>query len=551
MAWAAWRRWRRMGLLVAAGAIAISCLVRAHGRAEGERLLALAPTALAAEGGGGRLAGEPLESKQKQEPSNVLSHIGTSSVEGKLEDGSLLTGMRAWWRLAALATGSLLILPLGCILSLHLKAGSNTSTTFVAFLLTGCGCGWFCTDAMYQLVTNEPDVQQGGRMFGTLAVLCGITALVCAGAYGTWILAFNAKQSQRAEQRLVTGLIFVDVLTLTSMCRYWNMGAPTYPVVLLASVVGVVVASTTYFLVFTHVATYYGGWLVGPMRAGTDLSTLITTLLAEVQNPSGLRNRFPSSVLFAAYSVIATAGLIAWALITGYGIGLRSDSEINAEKEAEKQDQADVQQPSTVQEVSEDAAPAATWCARERLRVFACAPEFVMPVTLAVIADVLQWGVLYSTANVGARMTDPEGCDGEQGAFVYRTAVTLNRVLLPLGSLASSFAECPRDLFRVLSLVQLLSAAAVCLTIWGVGRAAWSTPAGQVAFVACFALVGSLGGYLLTMAFRYIGDAMHLPMELRHSSSRLLGLLVVVLEQPFAILTGWLVSTEMIRCTPL
>lgn len=497
-----------------AAVVVVACVVGAHGRAEVSTHAAL------------------LAAPWQELPSGTVHYLEVSSPGDAAYCG--------WWLAAVLCALGLLILPLGCVLAVHLKAGGNNWSTFVAFLLTGCGCGWFCNDAVNQLVTNEHAVQQGGRMFGTLAVLCGLTALTCLTAYACWILLCPTRSSQRAEQHLVTVLILVEAVALMIMGGFWHVGAPTYPVVMLTSAVGVLVATTTYLIVFTHVATYYGGWLVGPLRTGTDLSTLITTLLAEVQNPTGRRNRFPSHFLFIIYAVVVAAGLAAWMMILEFGVGRRSDSKIAAEKKGEGQ--KGEQQFFSGVTVKE-------WF-RQRLHVIECAPELAVPIMLAILADVLQCGLSYSLVNVGARMTDPEGCDGERGAFVYRTAVTLNRTMLPLGSLAASFSECPAAVFRAISFAQVISALAVCLAVLGVGRSRWSTPAGQALFVACFTLVGILWGYLLTMAFRYIGDAVHLPMKLRQSSSRLLGLLVVLLEQPLSITIGSFVNAGVIRCRP-
>ncbi|CAE8723532.1 unnamed protein product, partial [Polarella glacialis] len=68
---------------------------------------------------------------------------------------------------------------------------------------------------------------------------------------------------------------------------------------------------------------YYGGWLVAPMRAGTDLSSMITAFVSLAQNPTGDSNNFPTWVVFLIYALLSACGLAAWALILRRGIGLR------------------------------------------------------------------------------------------------------------------------------------------------------------------------------------------------------------------------------------
>merc|ERR1719506_2268170 len=147
-------------------------------------------------------------------------------------------------------------------------------------------------------------------------------------------------------------------------------------------------------------------------------------------------------------------------------------------------------------------------------------------------------------------MTDPQGCDGEIGSGVYRTSLTVQNIMVPVGSLMSSMVACPRQVFNVLSLFQAVAAFGVCSSAFGVGRSFWITTTGGGVYVACFALVGALEGYLLTMAYRYIGDAGDVAIQLRQSSSRLLSLLGVIAVNPINIVLGTLITSGFVECVP-
>ena len=75
------------------------------------------------------------------------------------------------------------------------------------------------------------------------------------------------------------------------------------------------------------------------------------------------------------------------------------------------------------------------------------------------------------------------------------------------------------------------------------------TSNGQSLYICCFAVTGGLEGYLLTMAFRYIGDAVDVPGTRRQSSSRLLSLLGVVAVNPISLLLGYMLQSGQIQCT--
>ena len=76
----------------------------------------------------------------------------------------------------------------------------------------------------------------------------------------------------------------------------------------------------------------------------------------------------------------------------------------------------------------------------------------------------------------------------------------------------------------------------------------WQTPFGGEVYIVCFALVGGLEGYLLTMAYRYIGDSEDVPGIRRQSASRLLSLLGVIAVNPISFALGFAIDQKSIHC---
>lgn len=169
---------------------------------------------------------------------------------------------------------------------------------YTAFSLVGTSCGWFALDAIYNLMANEPEVQQGGKMYGFLSIVNGLGGLGGALLYFIYIVASPCRLSMRAEQLVVACIASSTILVLTILMFFWNVGAPRFPVVCAMAVISNIVANCTYFFIFPLLTAYYHGWLVAPVRAGTDFTALISALVAEAQNPTGSENRFPSWFLF-------------------------------------------------------------------------------------------------------------------------------------------------------------------------------------------------------------------------------------------------------------
>lgn len=410
---------------------------------------------------------------------------------------------------------------------------SGPLTTYLAFALSGAGCGLFVMNSLFNLLANVRETQQDGRMYGTFSMLGGAVGMAVSGVFFLQKLV-RPRLPIAVEQGATLCLILAQFACFTVLALNWQARPPDYPVIVGAAAVGQIIPCLTYFIMFPLLSTYYGGWLIAPVRAGTDISSLITTLAAEFQNPTGSRNRFPSRLLFATYAMLSLIACGAWLWILRTGAGLRGDvqsSGLDGKKEQSEEEE-------------EERQPASSWT----LRGFACPRSLLGPVMGGTLVQVVQWDVAVNVMMIGASMTDPDGCDGPQGAFVNRTALTSAWVLVPLGSLISSLAPCARRTFYALTFLQLVSLAFICGAVFGTPRSFWVTWQGQLLYMLSITVCGGLEGYVTTMAYRYLGDAEGVPLSLRQSASSLLSLLSVVVINPIGIVVGWLISTGRIAC---
>jgi hypothetical protein len=425
---------------------------------------------------------------------------------------------------------------------------------FVVFFFVGTGCGWFVGDAVFQMVANESALQRGGAMFGTLSMVMGFSSLVQCVLYFSIFSLGSVNLSVKVQQHTTSALLVLSVAVMAQLAFTWDMGAPDYLMVPISGALGALVANTTYLIVFPLITTYYGGWIIAPVRAGTDSSSLVTGLLGEAQNPSGSRILFPTRTLLLLYAGICSMGIVAWSLILNFRISLKG---------AAVSPSADTEAASHIEEINDCTSTEVTkghegfhqsevLAIKDKLlRQFhglACSREFLVPITIAIVAEIMQWGVLVNFGPIGAKMTDPNGCDGTQGQLVYRTALTVNRILVPLGSVVSSIASCPKWLLCALGCTQLIACALMCSATFGLAQSFWMAPAGQVCYIVVYAIIGGLEGYLLTMAYRCIGDS-EIAGELREGSSRLLSFLSVFLVNIVQIALGSLVSSSIVSCS--
>mmetsp|Transcript_95396 Transcript_95396/g.274714 ORF Transcript_95396/g.274714 Transcript_95396/m.274714 type:complete len:476 (-) Transcript_95396:185-1612(-) len=428
------------------------------------------------------------------------------------------------------------------------EGGDLSPSIAAAFLFMGSGCGWFVCDSLYQLLANVPETQNGGRMFGVFQAIGGWMGMLLGGLYFLH-LTFGTKLTFRQEQASVAVIIASSTLTLVALAGFWHVGAPSYPVVIVGAVVGNIVANLTYFTVLPLIATHYGGRLVSFVRAGSDTSGLVTASLAEFENPTGNYNKFPPSLLFVAYAALTGSALLAWASIVKFDIAL-----IRPRREASEQSSSDGGEELTDSEEARgqpcQKGEGEGWqlLLRRRLAPLACPGELLMPVLLATACCSAQWSFSVSLGPIAAKMTDPAGCDGHDGHWVFRQAVTCNRCLLPLMSLACSLRRCPRSVFVALAALQLTAAAIIISIALGFNRELWMSRFGHYTVIACYSLVGGLDGYVYSMAYRYIGEMSGISSQLRKSSSSVLGLLSVVVVNPLSILVGSAVKAGIFAC---
>merc|ERR1712130_510037 len=64
------------------------------------------------------------------------------------------------------------------------------------------------------------------------------------------------------------------------------------------------------------------------------------------------------------------------------------------------------------------------------------------------------------------------------------------------------------------------------------------TDLGRDVFIGSFSVIAGLEGYLLTMAYRYVGDAQDVDIKARQSSSRTLSLLGVLVVNPISMIVS-------------
>ncbi|CAE7789217.1 unnamed protein product [Symbiodinium sp. CCMP2456] len=198
----------------------------------------------------------------------------------------------------------------------------SDGTVYVAFLAVGTSCGWFVINGLFNLIANEPEVSQGGKMMGEVTLVGSIVSLLLCGCYVLWMITFG-KPARRTEQRWSSGLIVLGVISFAMLAMGWDVGPPSYPMVLATAVTGSIVGNASILMLFPLISTYYGGWLVAPVRAGTDISSMFTAFLAQLQSPDGETHTFPTCLLFVFYTMISCLGLVAWTVILRKGIGLR------------------------------------------------------------------------------------------------------------------------------------------------------------------------------------------------------------------------------------
>lgn len=393
-------------------------------------------------------------------------------------------------------------------------------------------------------------------MIGLINQVGAIAGLILCSMFGVYPI-FCGKLSKRMEVWGSSILIVLSLLSLVLLAIIWDAPA----VVNLCSVFGSIVGHGSILLLFPLIAINYSGWLVAPVRSGTDLSSMISAFLAEAQTSDGVNQRFPTWLLFTLYSIISCCGLVAWTVILKYGIGLRAhatDEELGGTPRFGNTGRPDVESETSTESKSNESisehkdTKSSGAFVRERLAIglqsLFCPKPLVAPVAMAALTQITQWSIAANLGEIGAEMCDPLECGGTEGRFVFRLSLTLSQILVPLGSLVSSVGACPRWLFYCISLLQYISCGLVCAAALGLWRSMWMTAGGQALFISSFALCGMLEGYVITMTYRYIGDAESIPLAQRHSAGALLSIASVILVSVGSLILGGAVANGDIQC---
>lgn len=301
----------------------------------------------------------------------------------------------------------------------------ESAPTFLSFVLVGAGCGFLLVNALYNAMANEPALQRHGKTYGEFSIIQGVIGLASGLIYLAWNIRCPSCLSMRQEQLMVTGIIVCNVIYFLVLSGFWSTGAPKYPVFTGGAVVAQLVGNFTFYSLFPVVATYYAGWLVAPVRAGTDVSSLITTLIGQAQNPHpGSGNlSFSISTLFFLYAMFSCCGLAAWASIMYFHTGLRyqemDDGTVTLSESEDESDHSESMMESDSREAHTHERRG--YC----IEGLACPRQLITPVILATLSQVAQWGIASSLGQIGAAMTDPEDCEGSTGKRVYRRADSL------------------------------------------------------------------------------------------------------------------------------
>jgi len=207
-----------------------------------------------------------------------------------------------------------------------------------------------------------------------------------------------------------------------------------------------------------------------------------------------------------------------------------------AESKTAEIDEADVEQGEDVH----------TGCQNQGFAV----PRSLIPVVVVgTVAQVCQWSLAASLGYIASGMTDPTSCDGEVGSDANRLAQTLRGILLPVASIASSIAPCPRPIFFLLASIQVAATGILILTTSGAFREFWTSELGRDVFIGSSSIIAGLEGYLLTMAYRYVGDAGDEDIRARQSASRTLSLLGVLVVNAITMIISSMEMKGIISCT--
>ena len=355
----------------------------------------------------------------------------------------------------------------------------ESAPVFFSFLTVGAGCGFLLINALYNAMANKPELEKDGKTFGEFSIIQGSVGLSTGLLYAIWNIRCPHLLTMRQEQIGVTILIALNMVAFLVLSTSWSVGAPEYPVFVGAAVAAQFIGNFTIYLLFPMVATYYAGWLVAPVRAGTDVSSLVTSLIGQAQNPhpgSG-KLTFSISTLFFIYAMFALCGLIAWLSIMYLGTGLRYEIEeegtvtLTDDEDESSDESKTLDSDSDISDVRQVSA-----VKRKRdylIEGFACPRKLILPVILATLSQVAQWGIAASLGQFGAAMTDPVSCHGSHGKQVYRFSLTSSMIAVPVGSIMSTTVTCPRMLFNALSVIQMTAAVLIAdcaLGLFGLSR---------------------------------------------------------------------------------
>ena len=140
---------------------------------------------------------------------------------------------------------------------------------YLIFMVVGAGCGWLLINALFNAMANKPVLTKEGKTFGQFSINQGVVGLVTGLLYFIWNFLYPECLSLRAQQITITLLLALNATFCMLLAMFWQSDAPEYTFFMFSDIVAQLMGNATIFLLFPLIATYYAGWLVAPVRAGT------------------------------------------------------------------------------------------------------------------------------------------------------------------------------------------------------------------------------------------------------------------------------------------
>lgn len=195
--------------------------------------------------------------------------------------------------------------------------------TFLLFIMMGCGASWIFPNALAQQIPVFQATLPGGLCIATYMNAATNFSFVCSVSYVALNNAFGPFPHRICVPILLTlGAIgaFLAAATYTVVVN----GIPIMLLICCALGGGVGGLSN---VVMNPFITRFKNDFISASRSGTSVGTLLTALLAVVQNPGSADDgRFSTSTYLAIFGAFLSFPIVAYAIIVHYRLGLREST---------------------------------------------------------------------------------------------------------------------------------------------------------------------------------------------------------------------------------